>query len=102
MTYSLHPPTASVILSVAPSLSEPPGTIVNLSAIASGGSGVYEYNFLINIGGTWTETGYSASDTYAWDTTSLPAAFYDIFVYVRNAGSNEGQQAFDNLTYSLN
>jgi hypothetical protein len=79
------------------------GTTVSFSAVASGGSGKYEYRYLLRLpGGTLgTVRDYSAASTWNWDTTGLAAGTYQVVVHARNIGSNRSYEAYQPLSYAL-
>ena len=102
LPYTLTTPASSVILT--PNIPSPqlPGPTVTFGAAAAGGSGTYEYRFLIFNGTAWTLVqNYSASPTFAWNTTGLPAGNYLVDVDVRNIGSPADREANFYLSYTL-
>ena len=71
------------------------GTSVVFTAQGTGGSGAYEYQFLIKAEGdlAWTTTrAYAAANTWTWTTAGVTPGAYTVMVYVRNQGSSS---AFD-------
>jgi len=81
------------------------GTVVSFGAVASGGSGIYEYQYwLKDTTGAYTLVKpYSAPSTWDWDTTGLPTAgTYQIAVQARNAGSIVSFDQERVINYSLN
>jgi len=102
LPYKLTTAAANVVLTANTPSPQSPGTQVTFSAAASGGSGTYEYRFLIYDGTTWTLTqNYSASPTFAWNTTGLPAGNYLVDVDVRNVGSPADRETNFYLSYVL-
>jgi cell wall-associated protease len=89
-SYTLTPTACpSVTESVAPTASAPSGTTLTFTASASGCSNPrYQFWTLAPGSTTWTiGQAYSASATFAWNTTGLPAGTYRYTVWVRDAGS---------------
>ena len=80
---------------------QPAGTSVTFTAAGSGGSGTYEYRFwLKSSGGVWSVVqGYSANNTWTWDTAGLTADTYYIQVDIRNAGSLAKREVADVISY---
>jgi hypothetical protein len=98
------PPASAVTLASGPASPQIIGTPVTFTASGSGGSGVYEYRFLLkpSTSSTWaTVRNYSTSETWAWDTCGLAAGTYNVQVRVRNAGSTAIYEALETSDYTL-
>jgi hypothetical protein len=95
---------SSMTLTPDKSSPRPVGTGITFTAAASGGSGSYQYYFTYRIpAGTWrVGQAYSATPTWTWNTTGLPAGVYTIQVWTRNAGSTASYEAYKSLDYTLN
>ena len=66
------------------------GTSVTWTAVASGGSGNYQYQFWLHNGTSWSiEKAYGATNdnTWTWNTTGLPTGTYHVLVWARSVGS---------------
>jgi hypothetical protein len=79
------------------------GPSIQITASGSGGSGDYEYKFLLKDNGVWsTVQGYSNDNVWSWDTSSgFTYALYNVAVYIRNTGSSAGYEAFKVISYNL-
>src|SRR5207249_3537748 len=102
--YSLTPtPCTGVSASAAPASSQPAGATVTITAVASGCANPrYEF-WVLAPGGGWTivQT-YSTSATFSWTTTGLPAGVYRYSVWVHDASSLAGYDAYlPGSAYSL-
>jgi hypothetical protein len=75
ISYALAPPASAVTLT--PSVASPAtvGASVTFTAAASGGSGNYQYKFLLRLpGGTLTTVrDYATAASWSWGTTGLSA-----------------------------
>lgn len=81
---------------------QPVGTLITFSALGSGGSGYYEYEFWLKTGKKWTVTqGYSTINAWTWDTKGANPSTYSIRVYVRNIGSVAAYEAAQSISYKL-
>jgi hypothetical protein len=70
------------------------GTNVTFTAVATGGSGAYQYKWWVFDGTSWTVVqGWSTSNTFTWTTPSFGGT-YRVAVWVRNASSTT--DAYDN------
>jgi hypothetical protein len=97
VTYTITTPTlcASVTALVSPGSPRVVGTIVTISASASGCSNPrYEFWDLAP-GGTWTIVqAYSSSATFIWNTTGLSAGTYYYSVWARDVTSSAAYDTF--------
>ena len=100
-------PVTGVTFTPPPSPASPqaPGTSVTWSAVASGGSGNYQYQFWLYDGISWSigkPYGATNDNTWAWTTSGLATGTYRVQVWARNAGSTADYEAFTSLeTYIL-
>ena len=95
-------PVSSVtVTSSRPSPVSAGSGIVTFSALASGGSGIYEYQFRVkDPSGVWTTTKvFSAANTWDWMPTA--AGSYTIQVMARNAGRT-GYDVYRNMAFTIN
>ena len=90
------PPPANNVTATANPAFNPPvveGTQVTITAVASGGSGSYEYQFWFKGLATnevWTlQRGYDPSGTYLFDTTGFLGSTNKFRVEARNQGSTD-------------
>jgi len=62
---------------------------VTYTALGSGGSGSYEYEFWMQPpGGDWSITrAYASSPTWSWNSAGLAAGTYNVSCWVRSAGT---------------
>jgi hypothetical protein len=97
------PVTAVTVTSVSPASPKPVGTSVIFTASASGGSGTYQYQFMVKnpVTGWSIAQTYSTSSSFTWNTTGLPAGTYAIQVWARNSGSTASNEAWKGLKYVL-
>jgi len=94
------PPASGVTLT--PNISSPQtqGTSVTFIAAGSGGSGSYEYRFLLFDGSSWNIVqGYATTDNWTW-SGALPGN-YLVAVEVRNAGSTSDRESFTQMAYNI-
>lgn len=102
--YSLQAsaPCTGATLSFSPVGHAPSGTVVNLTASASGcGSPTYRFLALLPTG-TWQEIqGWTSSPTAAWNTGLLPAGSYYVEVWTRAADSTAQYEAYRSGYYTL-
>ncbi|MDD2898591.1 MAG: Ig-like domain-containing protein [Desulfuromonadaceae bacterium] len=104
LPYSISPPASGATLTTSVPSPQIVGTGITLNAAGIGGSGSYEYRFMIsnNGGTTYTELRpYSTAATFAWNTTAVTPGAYTLAVYVRNTGSTAALEAFRSVTYSI-
>jgi hypothetical protein len=72
------------------------------TATGSGGTGTYEYQFFLFDGTTWTTVQpYTASNTWAWNTTGVTPGTYTVDVYVRSAGSSAAKDSEVAISYQI-
>jgi len=103
ISHVLANPASSVTLT--PSVASPTsvGTPVTFTSAASGGSGQYQYRYLLKIpGGTLTTVrDYSTTATWNWTTTGLSAGTYQVVVHARNVGSTASYETYKSVNYVL-
>jgi FtsP/CotA-like multicopper oxidase with cupredoxin domain len=76
---------------------------VVFNATGSGGTGNYEYKFMMKVGSVWTTVqDYSTSSSYVWASSAQPAGTYSFQVYTRNVGSSALYEAAAAVTYVIN
>jgi FtsP/CotA-like multicopper oxidase with cupredoxin domain len=94
----------SVTLTPSPSTQAAPGTQVLLTAVAGGGTGTYQYKFLLWNGSTWTILKDYAvpGNTTTWNTTGIASnSNFTIAVYARSQGSTAAVEAQKSVTYKI-
>jgi hypothetical protein len=104
-SYALtFPPASSVTLTPSPASPATIGTPVTYTAAASGGSGSYEYMFLLRApGGALSPVqAYSSTPTWNWNTSGAVVGTYQVVVRARNAGSTRSYDTFQSMSYVLN
>ena len=100
-------PATSVTLTPPPSPASPqaPGASVLWTAVASGGSGSYQYQFWLHNGTSWSLAkpyGATNDNTWNWDTIDLDTGTYSVQVWARSAGSTASYEAYTPVaTYVL-
>ncbi|MEK6745307.1 MAG: hypothetical protein AABZ15_16965, partial [Nitrospirota bacterium] len=80
------------------------GPTVTFTAMGSGGSGSYEYQFIRRLTSSSVVEvvqGYSTKNTWTWPTAAAPAGSYYVRVDVRNVGSVAATEASNTALYSL-
>jgi hypothetical protein len=79
------------------------GAQVTFTAVATGATGNYEYQFVLrNPAGVWTIVqAYSSFSTWTWDTGAGPAGEYFTQVWARNAGSTSAYEAFIGRAFTV-
>jgi hypothetical protein len=93
---------ASVTASAAPPSPSLPGTAVTFTASASGCPNPRYQFWTLAPGGAWTiAQSYSSSATFNWNTSGLPAGAYHYSVWVRDASSAAGYDAYTGNPYTL-
>jgi hypothetical protein len=92
----------SVTASAAPPSPSLPGAAVTFSATTSGCPNPrYEF-WILAPGGAWTVAqAYSSNATFNWTTTGLPGGVYHYSVWVRDASSSAGYDAYTGNAYTL-
>jgi probable HAF family extracellular repeat protein len=103
ITYALANPASAVTLTPGVASPVSVGTPVTFTAVASGGSGSYQYKYLLRApGGTLvTIRDYASTATWKWTTTGLAAGAYQVVVHARNAGSTKNYETYKSITYVL-
>jgi probable HAF family extracellular repeat protein len=103
ITYALANPASAVTLTPGVASPVSVGTPVTFTAVASGGSGSYQYKYLLKApGGTLTTVrDYASTATWNWTTTGLAAGTYQVVVHARNAGSTKSYETYKSITYAL-
>jgi hypothetical protein len=98
-----QPPASAVTLTPSPASPGTIGATVTFSAAASGGSGSYQYKFLLRLpdGTLNTVRDYSATATWTWNTTGLAAGTYQVVVHARSVGSTKSYETYQSLSYGL-
>ena len=103
--YVLGVPTAAtaVALTPPPSPASPQvtGASVLWTAVASGGSGNYQYQFWLYNGTSWSigkPYGATNDNTWTWNTTGLAPGTYLVEVWARSAGSTAGWEVYSTDT----
>jgi subtilisin family serine protease len=92
--------TLPAVTSVAltPSVASPAtvGAAVTFAAAAAGGTGSYEYKFLLRLPGGALNVirEYAAQATWSWNTAGLPSGTYQIVVHARSVGSTKTYEAY--------
>jgi len=97
-------PASGATLTATPATVQVKGGTVTFTAGGLGGTGSYEYWFVMSSNGGVsysTVRPYSSSPTFTWDTSTANAGSYIIVVYVRNAGSPAVMEAKTSMTYSV-
>jgi hypothetical protein len=81
----------------------PVGTNVTFKASASGGSGSYQYQFLVKnpVSGWATTQAYSTNSSFLWNTSGLPTGTYYVQVMARNVGSTATYESTKTIKYVL-
>jgi hypothetical protein len=99
---TLLPATA---VKLTPSVTSPAavGTTVTFTAAASGGSGNYEYKYLLRLPGGALNVirNYSTQATWSWNTSGLSAGTYQVVVHARSVGSTKSYETFQSMSYAL-
>ena len=87
----------------ATTYSATPGTVVTWTGSATCALASPQYQFWFHPpGGSWTiAQAYSATNTYAWDTTGGTAGSYDWQVWVREAGSTTSSETYGYRAFTL-
>jgi PEGA domain-containing protein len=82
------------------------GTAVTFKAEGSGGTGKYEYRFLMigpATGDKWVKKQrYSAKNTWTWMTSDADVGANKIVVQVRSSGSKAKKEALKGILYEVN
>jgi subtilisin family serine protease len=103
LSYALASPATAVTLT--PSVASPAavGAAVMFTAAASGGSGSYEYKYLLRLPGGALNVirDYATQATWNWNTAGLNAGTYQVVVHARSVGSTKSYETFQSLSYAL-
>ena len=97
-------PANAVTLAASPVGTGLVGDNVTFNALASGGSGTYEYQFMAKVvpAGTFViAQAYGPSAAWTWDTTGASPGIYEIQVFARSVGSTAAVEAINTLVYTL-
>ena len=74
-------------------------------AVGAGGSGIYQYQFMLFNGTSWSVAkpyGATNDSIWTWNTTGLPVGNYLVEAWVRSAGSTAAWEAFStDAAYTL-
>jgi hypothetical protein len=99
---SSAPPCTGMTASASPATSATVGTSVTVTGAATGCPNPrYEF-WLLSPGGGWSlAQTYSASPSYPWKTSGLPAGTYRFSVWARDAASASSYDAYSGFQYSL-
>jgi len=102
-SYTIGLPAATgVTLTPHPLSPQLPGTSVTWVADATGGTGIYEYQFWLFSGGGWSMVqAYGMSTAWSWDTTGLATGRYEVQVRARSLGSTAAYEAVVNSPFTL-
>ncbi|OYV71265.1 MAG: hypothetical protein B7Z74_07265, partial [Deltaproteobacteria bacterium 21-66-5] len=101
LPFTLQAPIGAT-LTVSPPSPQPSGYYLAFVAVASGGSGTYEYQFSDNVSGAMTVVQpYSSSAAFVWNSTGVANGTYQFKVDVRNAGSTSPSQATASTNYAI-
>ncbi|MGE3842064.1 MAG: S8 family serine peptidase [Vicinamibacterales bacterium] len=80
---------SSVALTANKTAPQAPGTTVTWTAAPTGGTGPYQYKWLVTSGGAWSvASNWSSSSTYAWTPVGASNASHQVGVWVRSAGNS--------------
>jgi hypothetical protein len=104
VTVKVVSPVKAVTISAgSPTSPRPVGTSVIFNASASGGSGSYQYQFLVknSLTGWATAQAYSSNSSFTWNTAGLTAGTYNIQVWARNTGSTASYETYKGTKYVL-
>ncbi len=84
-------------------LSSMTGTTATFSTTASGGSGSYEYKFLLRdtLNAWSTVQHYGGLSTWTWNKTNVAPGLYTVRVWVRNAGALVEYDRWTELTLTV-
>ncbi len=95
-------PVTGVTLNPDLSSPRPAGDNVVFTAVASGGSGNYQYRFWLLTNGVWSIVqDYSNDSTWTWDTAGVTAGDYLVAVHSRSVGSAVPSEAGATYMFTL-
>jgi hypothetical protein len=100
--YTINLPLKAALISDVPT-PQARGNQVLFTGSATGGAGQYEYLFRLKSLATnsaATVQDYSSDNTWVWDTSGAEGD-YLISVWVRNAGSSNSWEAWDQIPYRI-
>ncbi len=107
ISYTISSVTPATGATISSNLARPRvyGTSIVLTGGGVGGSGTYEYQFLLKgpaTGNVLTVVRpYSTTSTWTWDTTIADVGTSTVYVYVRSQGSTAAMEASANLLYYI-
>jgi len=102
--YTILPSKFQLNLKVDKSSPQVTGSVITINATAYGGSGTYEYCFLLrdSITGQWSfSQAYSSNPSLQWNTNGIPAGTYTIQVRSRSVGVIEPYEANQSITFTI-
>jgi hypothetical protein len=104
--YTINPPPVTgVTVSTDKASPQVQGVVITFTAVATGGSGTYEYYFTLwnpNTG-TWSVgRAYSGNAVWQWGTGGLGPGTYTIQVWARSARSTAVYEAWTVVSYMIN
>jgi FtsP/CotA-like multicopper oxidase with cupredoxin domain/regulation of enolase protein 1 (concanavalin A-like superfamily) len=101
-----NPLAAATNVTLTPTASSPqaPGASVTFDAVATGGTGSYEYKFRLWNGTAWsTVKDYTdPGASWTWDTTGITSGSnFTVVVYARSAGSGASVEAYRSMSFLI-
>ncbi len=86
VTVAVNPVQSVALTSSLPS-PQAAGPAITFTGAAAGGTGSYEYRFLLNTAGVWDVVRpFSTDPNWVWTTAGLPSGTYRVRVDAKNAG----------------
>jgi len=104
MSYDIvaRPPATGLTLTANLASPQPVGTTITFTAVGQGGSGSYDYQFILKTGNTSAVVqDHSGSNEYVWNTDGLAPGAYSLQVFVRNTGSTVPYEALKSINFSI-
>jgi hypothetical protein len=103
ISYRLATPAAAVTLTPGVASPGTSGGVVTFNAVASGGSGQYQYRYYLGAPGRGQSLvrDYSTVANWSWNTGGLAPGTYTVIVHARNVGSTRGYETYKALSYRL-